>query len=266
MTQIDPGSYATARDGCRLFYRFDGAPAGAPVLVLAHALGASHAMWDAQLALAPELRLLRYDSRGHGRSDVPAGPYTVEMLAADVVAVLDHAAIERAAFCGLSMGGMVGQALGRLHGERLERLVLANTAAVMGPPESWDARIELARTGGMVALRDTVLERWFTPEFRRGDPAAVARIGALFEATSVTGYVGCCAAIRTMDQRATLADITAPTMVLVGSHDPSTPPELGEFIAAAVPGARLVRIDAAHLSNVERPAEFSAAVREFVLV
>jgi 3-oxoadipate enol-lactonase len=255
-------AFATAADGCRLFYRIDG-PAQAPPLLFAHALGTTHAMWDAQAAaLAAHYRIVRYDARGHGRSDVPAGPYSIDQLADDAIAVLDAAAIERAAFCGLSLGGMIGESLGARHSQRFTVLVLANTAAIVGPAQIWNDRIAAVNSGGMAALRAGILERWFTPEFRAAQPAVVAGIGAQLDATDPAGYAAACAAVRDMDQRAALRDIRLPVLVIVGSRDPSTPPADGEYIAAQIPGARLVALEAAHISNLERGAQFTAAVAD----
>jgi 3-oxoadipate enol-lactonase len=255
--------YVTTGDGCRIFYRIDGRAADGPTIVFSNSLGTAHALWDAQVALlARDVRIVRYDSRGHGRSDAPPGPYAIDRLADDVVDLLDALGITRTAFCGISLGGMIGQSLGARHAERFTQLVLANTAAEMGPPENWATRIATVRAGGMAALRDGVLERWFTPEFRRDAPAHVARIGAMFDASSVDGYAATCAAIAAMDQRERLAAITVPTLVIVGTRDPATPPAQGEFIAQRISGAQLIALETAHLSNVERPDEFTAALRE----
>jgi 3-oxoadipate enol-lactonase len=254
--------FVATDDGCRIFYRVDGAESAPPILFL-NSLGTTHAMWDAQLPyLTDRFRVLRYDGRGHGASAVPLGPYSIARLAADAIAVLDAAGVERAVVCGLSLGGVVAQCAGTQHGERIAGLVLANTAALIGSAESWNDRIRTVTAGGVRAVRDAVLERWFTPDFRAADPAEVARIGAMLDATSTNGYVANCAAIRDSDQRDALRTIAAPTLVIVGSSDPVTPPADGEFIAAHIPGARIVTLEAAHLSNVERPAEFARAVRE----
>lgn len=254
----------TAEDGTRLFYQLDGAAAG-PVLMLANALGTTLEMWDAQArAFGQEWRVLRYDARGHGRSAAPPGPYSIERLGRDALALLDALRIERAAFCGLSMGGMVGQWLGANAGARLERLALACTAAHMAAPEVWDQRIEAVRAQGMAAIVPGVLERWFTGPFRARSPEAVAGIAAMLNATDPEGYVACCAAVRGMDQRAALGAIAVPTLVIAGRHDQATPPEQGRRIAEAIPGARLVELDAAHLANVEAAAAFNEALRAFL--
>jgi 3-oxoadipate enol-lactonase len=256
--------YLTMDDGCRLFYRSDG-DADAPVLLLSNSLGTNMAMWDAQVTrFAQSFRVVRYDVRGHGASDVDERPYPFARLGMDALAVLDSLGIARASFCGLSMGGMVGQWLGVHTGDRLDRLVLANTAAFMPPPEMWNARIAAVRERGMEAVVDAVIARWFTPGFRERQPAEVARIVAMLHATPATGYAAACAAIRDMDQRAGLSRIAVPALVIVGTHDPSTPPEDGEAIAASIEGAAVARLDAAHLSNVEQPEAFVTQTLAFL--
>jgi len=245
-------------------YRIEGR-ANAPALLLCHAAGSNLTLWDEQIpALREHFRVVRYDSRGHGASDAPLGPYTIDRLAADALTVLDAAGIARASFCGISFGGMVGQTLATQAPTRLERLVIANSAPTGGLPEMWNARIATVTANGMGAIVDSTLERWLMPEFRASNPAAVARVRAMLEATPVAGYVGCCAAIRDLDTRAALGRIALPTLVIVGDHDPSTPAALGESIAALIPGARLERIAASHLSNLERPVEFTSLVLDFL--
>ena len=256
--------FVTTDGGCRLQYRIDG-PSDAPALLLSNSLGTNVAMWDAQLVeFARAFRVIRYDARGHGASDVDRDPYPFARLGMDAVAVLDALEVARASFCGVSMGGMVGQWLGVNAAERFDRLVLANTAACMPPPQMWDARIALVRESGTGAIAPAVIERWFTPGFRERQPAEVSRIAAMLEATPAAGYAAACAAIRDMDQRAGRARIGLPVLVIVGEHDPATPPEFGEAIAAGITGAALVRLDAAHLSNVEQPGAFNANVLAFL--
>lgn len=247
----------------RLHHRLDG-PADAPVLVLSGSLGTPHAMWDAQAPeLAERFRLLRYDQRGHGESEVPPGPYEIADLGRDVLALLDELGIERASFCGLSIGGMTGMWLGINAPERLERLVLSSTAAFFPPREQWDERAETARSEGVAALADGALDRWFTPRFHEQRPEEIERVRAMLGSTPGEGYAGCCEAIRDMDLRAELGRIQAPTLVIAGQDDPSTPPEKGEEIAAAVPGARLRVLEhARHIANVEQPRQFTDALLE----
>jgi 3-oxoadipate enol-lactonase len=254
----------TTDDGIALHIDLQGAE-GNPVLLLSNSLGTRLDMWAPQVeALASRYRVVRYDSRGHGRSSAPAGDYTIERLGRDAVAILDALNVSRARFCGLSMGGMVGMWLGTHVPERIETLVLANTAAWMGPPEVWQARIEAVLRDGMSAVTDAVIERWFTPGFRAAAPETVQGIAGMLLATPPAGYAGCCAAIRDMDQRQSLGIIRAPVLVIGGTHDPSTPLAKAQEIADAIAGARLVALDAAHLSNVEQAEAFTAALIEFL--
>ncbi len=238
-------------------------PSDAPVVVLSSSIGTTAAMWDDQIpALRDRFRVLRYDHRGHGRSEVPPGPYALADLGADVLDLLDQLGVERASFCGLSMGGMVGMWLASHAPERIDHLVLACTAAHLGPAQVWDDRIALVRSAGMASLVDGVTQRWFTPGFVRDNPDAVARIAAMLEASDPNGYVACCAAIRDMDQRSALSTITAPTLVIAGADDPATPLDQAEAIHRGVAGSTLVVIDdAAHLANVQQPAAFDQALQ-----
>ena len=209
-------------------------------------------------------RLLRYDTRGHGESAVTSGPYTIEQLAGDALALLDALEIERANFCGLSMGGMIGQWLGAHAPRRLGKLVLANTTAKIGSAETYNARIDAVRNGGMVAITDGVLARWFTPAFLTASPTAVARVRAMLDATPPDGYVACCEAIRDMDQREIVGEIGMPTLVIAGTHDVPTPPIDGRFLADRINGARYVELPAAHLSNIEAAPAFTSALIDFL--
>ncbi len=246
--------------GARLHYRVDG-PADAPVLILSNSLGTDLGMWALQMdALSREFRVLRYDTRGHGQSTVTPGPYAIEGLGRDVLALADHLGIKRFDFCGLSMGGMTGMWLGINAPMRVRRLVLANTAAQIAPPELWNARIEKVATSGMASISEAVLARWFTTGFLAREQAAVAAMKSMIEATPAAGYIACCAAVRDMDLRADIARIIAPTLVLAGTHDLATPPANAAYLAAQVAGARMLELDAGHLSNIEQAAGFTAAL------
>jgi 3-oxoadipate enol-lactonase len=251
-------------DGARINCRVDGA-AGAPVLVMSNSLGTDIAMWEPQIAaLARTFRVIRYDTRGHGTSETTPGPYTIDRLGRDVVGVLDALEVERAHFCGLSLGGMTGMWLGIHAPERIARLVLANTAAVIGPPDNWNARIEKVRAGGMAAISRAVVERWFTPAFIAAHAAETASMIQMMERQPADGYVACCAAVRDMDQRSGIAAIRAPTLVIAGTLDLATPPADGRFLAESIQGAQYTELPAAHISNIEAAAAFSAALLPFL--
>jgi 3-oxoadipate enol-lactonase len=253
-----------ADDGCSIFYLEDGTPER-PAVLLANSLGTTLEMWEPQVAaLSERYRVLRYDSRGHGRSDAPAGPYAIERLGRDAVALLDALELERVRFCGLSKGGMVGLWLGANAGNRLERLVVANSSAHIGNAEVWDQRIATVREQGVAAIVPGVIDRWFTRRFQRESPEAVERIARMLSACPPDGYVACCAAVRDMDQRSALAGIRVPTLVIGGTHDLATPMDHARLIASAVPGAELIELDAAHLSNVERAPEFNRHLLDFL--
>lgn len=252
-------------NGIRLYHEISGKADG-PTLLLSNSLASNLHMWDPQMqTFHRHFRVVRYDSRGHGRSDAPDGPYSIDMLTADAVGLLDHLGVARAHFCGLSKGGMVGQRLATLHPERVDRLVLADTAAYMGPADLWEGRIQLAEARGMAGVVDATLERWFTPAFRAHDPGAVARVREMILGTPVAGFVGCCRAIQAMDQRETIAAITAPTLIVVGADDPSTTPDKAREIQERIPHSHLTVLpEAAHLANIEQEALFDAAVIEFL--
>ncbi|HEX4332055.1 MAG TPA: 3-oxoadipate enol-lactonase [Usitatibacter sp.] len=240
---------------------------GEPV-VLVHAIGCDHRMWDSLAsALASRYRVVRVDVRGHGESPVPAGEYSLEDLAGDVLAVLDALNIEKAHWVGLSMGGMIGQAFALLHKERLGRLVLANTTSGYGPdgPKTWEARMKAVREGGMAAIADLVMQRYFSDEFRASHADVVARVKERVLTTPALGYIACCAAIRDLDFTAQLSGIHARTLLIAGGKDAGTPPSMSEIIAKRIPGSQLaVLAEAAHLSAVEVPETFNALVRDFL--
>jgi 3-oxoadipate enol-lactonase len=236
-----------------LHHRFDG-PEDAPVLVFSNSIGATLELWDAQLpAFAGPFRTLRYDQLGHGRSEVRPGPYTVELLGRELLALVDEVGVERFSFCGLSLGGTVGMWLGANAGDRLDRLVLAATSAYFGPPERWIERAETVRAEGMAPIANATMDRWFTPAF--GDTQAFR---ATFVSTPPEGYAACCEALRDWDFRDELGSVSVPTLVLVGSEDPASPPDQAHLIADGIPGARVEVIPAAaHLLNVEQPGAFN---------
>ncbi|SPF38909.1 4-carboxymuconolactone decarboxylase / 3-oxoadipate enol-lactonase [Candidatus Sulfopaludibacter sp. SbA4] len=253
-------------DGTRLYYRLEGRE-DLPALIFSHSLGVDHGQWDMQMpALLPHFRVLRYDIRGHGASDAPPGDYTIEQLARDVLAIADRAGIGRFAFCGLSLGGMIGQWLGARAADRLTHLVLAATSARLLNPSLMEDRRKTVLSGGMAAIADAVMGRFFTAETVAASVPAIASTRHTLLATNPEGYAGCCAAIRDMDQRDLLAGIGVPTLVLAGDRDVSTPwAGNGDLLAQSIAGARAVRLPAAHLLNIERPRSFTAALLEFLL-
>jgi 3-oxoadipate enol-lactonase len=252
-------------NGIEIHYTVDGEE-DAPPLLFSNSLGTDLGMWDGQVPeLAGSFRIVRYDSRGHGQSSAPAGNYSLDQLGRDAVALLDHLEIEKTAFCGLSKGGMVGQWLGIHAPERVSRLVLSNTSSHIPTREMWDGRIATVTEGGMEAITQTVLERWFTPGFLERNPGEANRIRDMLLNTPPQGYAGCCAAIRDMDIREEVSAIRIPTLVIIGEKDPATTPEQGELIAKSVKGATLTVIsDAAHLSNVEQPEQYMKALKGFL--
>lgn len=237
-------------------------PSDAPVLVLAGSLGSTLRMWDPQAdALAGRFRVLRYDHRGHGESPVPDGPYAMADLGGDALALLDRLGIERAAFCGLSLGGMVGIWLGANAPQRLTSLILCSTTAHFDDPSPWLDRATAVRAEGTASIAASVVERWFTPEFADRHDDVVQRAAGMIYATPDEGYACCAEAIADWDGRELLGRISVPTLVLGGAHDPSTPiAPHAETIAAGIPGARFEVLDAAHLFTVELAEQANALI------
>ncbi|SDH52594.1 3-oxoadipate enol-lactonase [Pseudomonas benzenivorans] len=250
-----------------LNYQLEG-PAGAPVLLLSNSLGTDLHMWDAQIpAFTQHFQVLRYDTRGHGQSVVSEGPYSIEQLGRDVLALLDALDIAKASFCGLSMGGLIGQWLAINAPQRIERLVLCNTAAKIGSPEVWNPRIDSVLAGGTQAmreLRDASIARWFTAAFAAAQPEKVEPVVGMLAQTSPDGYAANCAAVRDADFREQIAAIAASTLIVCGSADPVTTVADGRFMAERIVGAQLLELHAAHLSNVEAGVAFTQAVLEFL--
>jgi 3-oxoadipate enol-lactonase len=252
------------KDCDKIHYELTGV-ANAPVLVFSNSLGANLSMWDPQLpGLETKFRVLRYDTRGHGQSSGSPGTYSIEQLARDGLALLDALQIERANFCGLSMGGMIGMWLGLNAPSRFEKIVLCNTGAKIGSEKGWNSRIEVVRRDGLKAVAAAVIERWFTPDFRAREPQAWESALRMLEASPPEGYAACCAAVRDYDARDQLTAIHLPTLVIAGGKDSATPPVDGRFIAEQISGARYVELDAAHLSNVEASGRFTAELIQFL--
>ena len=251
-------------DGTALHYRFDG-DASRPVLMFSNSLGSTLDMWDLQMpALTQHFRVLRYDNRGHGASDVPAGPYSIERIGRDARELIEGLKLRSVVFCGLSLGGMVGMWLGTNAPNLVTRAVLANTSAYFGQPEMWNQRIALVEAEGMNAAAGGIIQRWLTADFIERNPALTAKVLAMVAGIPPSGYTAMAAALREMDLRAGLAAINMPVLVIAGALDPATPPAMGEAIADAIPGARLAILNAAHMSNIEFAEEFNGLLLTFL--
>ncbi len=250
----------------RMFYRLQG-NAGLPVLILSHSISTDHAMWDLQVEnLLPRFQILRYDTRGHGASDATAGEYSIEMLGKDILALADQLKISQFAFCGLSLGGAIGQWVAAHAPQRVTHLVLANTSPQFVPRTNWETRIAAVVKGGMSAVVDVAMQRFFSPDTLAKQDPHVASIRSVFLGTDPVGYLGCCAALRDMNHGDLLKQIKAPTLVISGDRDVATPWNgHGERLAQEIGGAKALHLAAAHLSSIERPHSFTAALLEFLL-
>lgn len=236
----------------------------APVVVLSNSLGSTHRMWDAQIAdLERHFRVVRYDTRGHGRSPVPDGPYSIDDLADDLVALLDRLGVAKARLVGLSLGGMTVMRVASRNPERVERIALLCTGAHLPPAASWMDRAALVRAEGSSAVAAAVVERWFTPVYLDAHPDARSAHEQMVAATPAEGYAGCCEAIANLDLREQLSTIAAPTLAIAGADDPATPPAKLQEIAARIPGARLLTVpQSAHMANAEQPGIITPALIE----
>ena len=254
----------TQISGARFHYRLDGAT-HAPVVVLSNSLGTNVAMWDAQIpALAQKFRVLRYDSRGHGASDVTPGPYSIAGLAQDVVGLLDALQISAAHYCGLSVGGLIGQRLGIDASKRFKSLTLCNTAARIGTIDGWNTRIASIKEGGIAPIANGVVSRWFTEDFAKREPTWVETARQMLLHTSPEGYAATCAALRDEDLRESIAAIPTPTLVISGAQDAAVTAADGRFVSEKIPGAQYLELNAAHLSNIEAAEPFTAALLKFL--
>jgi len=251
-------------DGCLLNVSVDGRDGG-PTIMLSNSLGSTMQMWEPQMAALTKLfRVVRYDRRGHGKSGVPDGPYSMERFGKDVLAILDDLNIEKVHWCGLSMGGMVGQWLGANAPERIDRLILANTTSHYPDSAPMLNRARAVTESGIAPIADAVIAAWLTADFREREPEITARAKAMLVASPVKGYIACCEVLAKLDQRSLLPRITAPTLVIAGRHDISTPVEASVFIRGHIPGASMTLLDAAHISNIEQSHNFTEAVVGFL--
>jgi 3-oxoadipate enol-lactonase/4-carboxymuconolactone decarboxylase len=250
----------------RIFYRLEGVEE-LPVLAFSHSIGTDHGMWEPQAHdLLPHFRILRYDTRGHGASDAPDGEYSVEDLGRDFLGMLDALKISAVAFCGLSMGGAVGQWLALHAPERLTALVLANTGPRIGTAESWNARMAAVQHGGMASIVDAVMPRFFSAASLEKNKPHVGSVRSVFLGTRPLGYLGCCAALRDFDSTSDLKKIALPGLVVGSDNDVSTPwVGCSEILAREIPGAHVVRLPTTHLSNLEKPHAFNAALTNFLV-
>jgi 3-oxoadipate enol-lactonase len=258
------GMLQVVREGCGLSYRVDG-DSHADAVLFSNSLGTTHELWKPQLdAMSLLFRIIRYDTRGHGASDAPAGAYTLDQLGLDALAILDAAGARRAHICGLSLGGLTAMWLGVHAPDRVASLVLASTGARIGNALLWQERIEQVKISGVGALAEAAMGRWFTHAFREAHPDIVARFYQMLATSPAEGYASCCAAIRDADLRAEIGTIAAPTLVIAGTHDPVTPPADAEAIRARVRGARVSLLDAAHITNVEQADAFNECAITFI--
>ena len=257
--------HVPVQGGARLAVRFDG-PADAPVLVLSNSLMSTMAMWEPQMpALTRDYRVLRHDTRGHGASDTTPGPYTIAFLAEDVIAMLDALNLQKVHFAGLSMGGMIGQQLGAVHGDRLLSLALCDTTSEMPNRSLWEERFAVAQREGIAGLVDGTIQRWFTADFIARDPAAIQRVRTMILTTGLEGYLACAGAVRDVNQTATLSRIATPTLIIAGESDPACTVAQAEVLHREIPGSRLhVITEAAHLSNIEQPERFNELLIGFL--
>lgn len=249
----------------QIYYEWAG-PEEMPLVVLSNSLGTTLRMWDPQVEdFTKHFRLLRYDTRGHGLSSATPGPYKIEQLGWDVVRLLNELQVDRVYFCGLSMGGMIGMYLAANLPKRFLKFVLCSTAAKIGTPESWNARIQTVKSDGMKAVAGSVIERWLTIGFRSSHAHETQAVQSMLEAANPQGYIANCAAVRDADLRESLAGIPVPCLVISGTHDLSTPPADGKALAQSIPGAKYAEVSAAHLSNLEARNDFNRQVLQFLL-
>ncbi len=251
-------------DGCPLHVEVEG-PASAPALMLSNSLGTILHMWDAQMRpFTQHYRVVRYDRRGHGQSGVSKGPYSIAGLARDALKIMDALGLEKVHWLGVSMGGMEGQWLGANAPARIDKLILSNANSFYADKAAWNERIKTVREGGIAAIADRAIDIWFSKGFQQREPQTVARMKAMLLATPLDGYIACCEVVRDLDHRDLLPRIKAPTLVIVGEHDPADNIGSGEFTRSQIEGASMIVLDAGHISNVEQPQAYAKEVLNFL--
>lgn len=253
-------------NGVTLHYQLIGAPAGKPVIVFSNSLGTDFRIWrDVIVRLAGECAIVTYDKRGHGLSDVGEAPYGMDDHVGDLEALLDHLDVRNAVICGISVGGMIAQGLYKRRKDLVRALILCDTAPKIGTEEMWNARISAIEEGGIASIGESILERWFTQDFRRSDNAEFAGYRNMLTRTTMEGYTGTCAAIRDADYTNDAPQIAVPTFCVVGEEDGSTPPELVLDMARAIPGANYETISGAgHLPCIEKPDIMAEMMKAFI--
>lgn len=236
-----------------------------PAIVFSNSLGTNFSMWQAQIeCFSQDHFVICYDTRGHGASSAPKGPYTLDQLGQDVVNLLDHLNIEKAAFCGISMGGLTGQWLAIHHANRFSHVVVCNTAAKIGQEQAWSDRAALVREQGLAPIASTAAGRWFTEAFVQSNPDIIAKLSNDLGAGSPEGYASCCEALAKADVREQLKEISIPLLVVAGIQDPVTTVADGEFMQQRITGSQLFEINASHISNIEQPEAFNQAITAFI--
>jgi 3-oxoadipate enol-lactonase len=250
-------------NGNDVFYLADGDP-HKPTIIFSNSLGTDHSMWDGQIeGLRRDFYVIRYDTRGHGLTSSPKGPYTISQLANDVLGLLDHLAIDKAFFCGISMGGLIGQWLATNAPDRIEALVISNTAPKIGSEQAWNERAALVRKGGLNAIAESAPSRWFTPEFYGACPKAVNELLVNLKNTNAEGYASCCEALAIEDLREDIAKIGIPTLIIGGEKDPVTTIADAQYMQAQIKSSQMIAIPASHISNIEAEVEFNQAIKQF---
>lgn len=250
-------------NGIDVFYLTDGDPQK-PAIIFSNSLGTDHSMWDGQLeVLRRDFYLIRYDTRGHGLTHSPKGPYTISQLANDVLSLLDYLSIDKAFFCGISMGGLIGQWLAINAPERIEALVIANTAPKIGTEQAWNDRAGLVRKEGLKTIAESAPSRWFTPEFYGARPRAVNELLINLKNMKPEGYASCCEALAAEDLRTVISKINIPTLIITGDKDPVTTVSDAQYMQSLISGSQILEVPASHISNIEAEIEFNQAIKQF---